>query len=101
MARKMTLPLAIIGGLAHIPTHRLPNRASMLDYLMDGDINGAFESAKVSMTGIDVDGRFYPDYLVRTYAPLIMGMLIHKFVGGSPLNLNRTLASAGVPIIRI
>ena len=33
--------------------------------------------------------------------PLILGAVIHKFVGGHPLNVNRMLAAAGVPLIRI
>ena len=32
---------------------------------------------------------------------LIAGGLIHKFVGGAPLNVNRMLGQAGVPVIRI
>ena len=32
---------------------------------------------------------------------LIAGALVHKFVGGAPLNVNRMLGQAGVPVIRI
>ena len=32
---------------------------------------------------------------------LIIGGLVHKFVGGAPLNVNRMLGQAGVPIIRV
>jgi len=33
--------------------------------------------------------------------PVVLGMLIHKFVGGSPLNLNRILARHKIPLLRI
>ena len=93
--RQMTIPLAPVAGLA-------VGLAQPIQQAMAGDIPGALKTIARTYTGIDPDsGRFYPTLLMRGLAPLIGGILVHKFVGGPPLNVNRTLAAAGVPFIRI
>lgn len=55
-----------------------------------------------SMTGYDfIGGTFDIQRAKRGLMPLVIGMLIHKFVGGAPLNLNRTLAASKIPFLRI
>jgi hypothetical protein len=38
---------------------------------------------------------------VTNMLPLVAGILVHKFVGGRPLNINGMLARAKIPFIRI
>jgi len=92
--RSLTIPLAPVAGLGSMV-------ADSIQFALSGDINKALLDLRWKFTGIDYTGRFYPDRLVQHYLPLIAGLLIHKFVGGAPLNLNRTLARHKIPLIRI
>jgi len=74
---------------------------SPVGLIMKGNLNMAFESLKQSYLGIDSDGSFNPVLMQHGLLPLALGVLVHKFVGGSPLNFNQTLAKAKVPYIRI
>lgn len=100
--RDFTIPLAptlaIVGQFAR-PAPQTGN--SMISSLMTGDINGALQAGQQIFAGVDTEGGFHWDWIANTYMPIVAGMLIHKFVGGKPLNLNKMLASAGVPFIRI
>lgn len=89
-----TLPLAVIGGLA-------AGVAPAIQSAMSGDFNLAARDLLYSYTGIGIDNQFSLEGLKRGLIPLAAGVLIHKFVGGSPINVNRVLANAGVPFIRI
>lgn len=92
--RKFTIPIAPIVGLA-------AGMAEPIDAAINGDIQGAINGLKWNYLGIGHDGRFEPAAMTKGLLPLVLGLLVHKFVGGAPLNLNRTLANAGVPFIRI
>ena len=93
-SRKFTIPIAPIVGLA-------AGLAGPIKDLMDGEVEFAVNKLKYSYLGLDETNKFKPDALMSGLVPLIVGGLVHKFVGGSPLNLNRMLAQANVPIIRI
>lgn len=96
MARNITIPIALIGGLGaglgHVyAAHKTYN-------------NPEITLARLCRiyTGYDPSlGEFETAWLKRGLLPLILGGLVHKFVGGSPLNVNRALGRAGVPFIRI
>lgn len=90
-----TIPLAPIAGL-------LAGAAPSIPPLMAGDYGEALNLWIASMTGYyppNEDWRWWR--LQRGLVPLVAGLLVHKFVGGAPLNLNRILARAKVPYIRI
>lgn len=92
--RKFTLPLApIIGLLAGI--------GPAIGPAMAGDIDGTVNILKFNYLGLTYDNKFEVGGLMKGLFPLIMGGAIHKFVGGAPLNVNRMLAAANVPILRI
>lgn len=93
-SKKMTLPIAVIAPLAY-------SMATPAQRLMAGDINGAMDALRWSFTGINQAGQFDFNGLKSGLLPVVGGLLIHKFVGGAPLNLNRSLSSAGVPLVRI
>jgi len=93
--RSMTIPLAPIAGFVAAPaTQRM----------FDGVLKGDWEKVKGAMmnfVGMWSDGTWHFDELAKNITPIVVGLLVHKFVGGSPLNLNRTLARHKIPLIRI
>ena len=91
----MTIPIAPIVGLA---VGIMP----AVDYVMHGNWESAIEVLGARYTGYSMQQKnFNAMRLIDGIIPLVAGLLVHKFVGGAPLNLNRTLAKAGVPFIRI
>lgn len=90
----MTIPLAPIAGLA--VTFGEP-----IKYAMAGDMTGVVNSVKWNVLGVQADGSWNVGQFIANWMPTIAGALIHKFVGGPPLNVNRLLARAKVPFIRI
>lgn len=93
--RKFTIPLAPIAGL-------LAGLAMPIKMAVDGKFDDAAREVALNYTGWNAwQGKFEIDRLARGLGPLIIGMVVHKFVGGPPLNVNRMLAAANVPFIRI
>lgn len=93
--RSMTIPLAPIIGFLGTPavTNAIP-------HFMQGNWEEGFHYMK-NLVGLWRDGSFHFDTLISNMTPIIIGLLAHKFIGGSPLNLNRTLARHKIPLIRI
>ena len=98
MGRKLNLPLALIGGLS----------AGIVPAIMkavNGDLLGAADELAFNYAGVAGVAGGNPHFNIEGFKkgllPLIVGALVHKFVGGAPLNINRTLASSGIPFIRI
>jgi hypothetical protein len=60
-------------------------------------ISGDTASARLQMTGIDSNGKFYFPAVAQTYGPILAGALIH--MGASKLGVNRAIAK--VPFISI
>jgi hypothetical protein len=50
-------------------------------------------------TGIGADGQFHADQIMRTYAPMAAGVVIHKMAGR--FGLNGALGRAKVPLLRV
>jgi len=97
-SRGFTIPLAPIGGLyVGIASPFLAN--DPVGKLISGDYQGGVKDMAQRLAGQDNNG-FRLDILMRTYLPIVLGLLIHKFVGGS-LGLNRMLARAKVPFVRV
>lgn len=95
-AKKMTLPLAMLAGF--VPLGGRLFTAGKL--LAKGDYDGAGRYASLYVAGWDVnDKKFRPSALVNSWAPLVAGMMMHKVA--NRLGVNRAIASAGIPIIRI
>lgn len=96
--RKFTIPLAVVAGVG-------AGFAQPIATAMKGDYPAALGQVVHNYTGFEGveqgNVKFNPEHLKKGLLPLIVGVLIHKFVGGPPLNVNRSLAAAGVPIIRI
>ena len=72
------LPLAIV-----VPMAATGYKVGKM--MMAGDTGGAV----LNMTGIANDGSFHSEYVVRTYAPMLAGVIVHK--GAARLGVNRYL----------
>ena len=94
-SRKFTIPIAPVIGLG-------VGLAEPAKYLMDGDWENAANAASLNYIGYDFKAKQMNwNRLVEGLIPLMVGIAVHKFVGGPPLNFNRMLANAGVPVFRI
>jgi len=94
--RQFTLPLAVVAGLG------AGLAEPILNIVQKGEVVPSLNHIAAIYTGYNAtQGTFQPDMLKRGLLPLIIGCLVHKFVGGPPLNVNRALAAANVPFIRI
>ncbi len=92
--KRFTLPIAVLLGFAPSISYAWSNFRS----------TGLEEGVRVfarSFTGYDpASGVWNWAHLNTGLFPVLMGLAVHKFVGGM-LGVNRTLGSAGVPIIRL
>jgi hypothetical protein len=95
-ASKMTIPLAVVAGFtpAIIRTYEAsPLRGG--NYATMGREVGRL------MLGYDYwEGRFDAGYLRYGILPIALGWGIHKFIGGT-LGVNRMLAKAKIPLLRL
>jgi len=94
-SRSMTIPLAPVLGL-------FAGLANPIQLGMAGQLDLAITDATFNYTGFNRNtGQFDIGGLARGMGPLILGLMVHKFVGGPPLNANKMLAAARVPVLRI
>jgi len=90
---KMTISLAVIGGLA--PTAY----STYYGYKSDG-ARGAMGNLGMRLTGYDFrDGKFKLQELWNGVGPLLLGGLVHKMA--NQMGLNRMISKAGIPVFRI
>lgn len=95
----MTVPLAVVVPLA---VGVVPQIIAVMQDPSEMGVSKALNHLCKIYTGYAaVEGRFEPQMLAHGLFPLLAGLLIHKFVGGAPFNLNRMLARAKVPFVRI
>lgn len=88
-----TVPLAVIAGFAPLAV------AAIEGYKYNG-ATGVLKRVSLATTGYNTeDGKWYPAELVKGTGPIILGMVVHKLAGR--VGVNRALANAGVPFIRI
>lgn len=60
---------------------------------------GLPEALSTSLFGVDAAGTFYASRMKKGALPLVMGILGHK--AASKLGVNRAIARAGIPYLRI
>lgn len=89
-----TIPLAPVIGTMPLFVNAIPP-------LVTGDVSTAIRQLAWDTLGYNLTtNKFDIMKLGTNMLPVIAGALIHKYVGGK-LGVNRTLAQAGVPVIRI
>lgn len=97
MARQITIPVALLAGAS----------AGMIGpaiEIKNGDLSHGVRHLLENYSGVYVndDGSVsFTDKWKHGLVPLIIGGIVHKYVGGRPLNVNAALGRAGVPFIRI
>jgi len=92
--RGFTIPIATLAGLGI-------GIAPSAQSLLSGDYVNAFDGLAYRYAGWNNSTkRFDPQGLMQGLVPLVGGVMISKLIGGT-LGVNRKLASAGVPILRI
>lgn len=91
----MTLPIAPIAGLA-------VGIGPGIMTAVSGDTWNGMNMIVRGFTGFDINSHdFSYGRMIEGVVPLVIGLLVHKFVGGRPFNANAALAKAKVPFIRI
>lgn len=95
------ISLAIVAPIIGNIVSPAPSGRTMLGDLMAGDWPSLVFDFAEKFGGIGSDGKLHIDWLVATYGPIAVGAVVHKYVGGAPLNLNKKLAQAGIPFISI
>jgi len=89
----ITLPMALIAGVA-APSVKIYEARS-------GGISGMTREAGRILTGFDFwNGGFNFADMRYGLLPIVGGVLVHWLVGGK-LGLNRMMARAGIPFVRI
>ena len=96
-----TLPIAVVAGFT-------PGLSRMWYHFNNPGESGA--SSGIEAVGTEAgriylgydprDGSFTPYYMTFGTLPIVIGWLIHKFVGGK-LGVNKMLSQAGIPILRL
>jgi len=94
----LTIPIAPTLGL--VKGLMFPFGKSNIERAQSGDWNGIMDATLAAYTGFNLKGQFNANYLLEGTVPLIVGLLVHKVVGGT-LGVNRALGRAKVPILRI
>lgn len=90
--RGFELPVAVVAGM--LPgAWRVWEQRSDLNHITN-------EAGRVYLGYDSWTGQFGFDAMKWGTVPLILGLLVHKFVGGT-LGVNRMLARARLPVIRL
>lgn len=93
-AASMTVPVAVIAGFAPFAMH-------LAQGYKDAGLKGVANNAVLDTTGYyPLENRFDMKWpIAKFYGPVLAGLLVHKLAG--KLGVNRTLARAGVPFLRV
>ncbi len=89
-SRSFTVPVAVVGGFIPLVNGMWVRRASLAEV-------GRFTSA--ALTGYFPGAGFQPSYMKDGALPIVAGIIAHKVA--NMLGINRMLARARVPILRI
>jgi len=87
-SHKMTVPMAVAAPVA------------LLAFDVGKDImSGATNVARAKLTGVTDSGNFNVGLLMRSYGPVLGGVVVHKLAGMA--GVNRLIANAKIPLIRV
>lgn len=92
-ASAMTIPIAPIAGILG---------ASAVQSAINNIKLGHWEAIPGNMAtliGVDSEGKFYLPALIQNMTPIVAGMVVHKLA--NKVGINRALASAKVPFLRV
>lgn len=90
------LPIAVIAGFAPLAMGEFHG----IQRIMAGDRAGGTQEMVIRATGYNTDNKTWNGAVfMESYGPILAGFVIHKLAG--KLGVNRAIAKAGIPIIRI
>lgn len=96
-ASKMTVPLAIVAGVA--PTLMFAYDGFKIGG-SEGGVGEAAHRLTMRLTGYEWKGGVWSfGELTKGWAPILAGVVAHKMA--NRFGVNRMIASAGIPLIRI
>lgn len=90
--KKRTIPVAVVLGF-------LPLATTAISDFQAGGINGLRNTATAIIPYSPANKRFTTARLHLGLYPILAGFMVHKLAG--MLGINRAIASAGVPLIRL
>lgn len=89
----VTLPVAVLAGFA-------PTAVAAYAGWRGSGVDGLVHNLVMRLTGFSTDkGTFHAQQLMYGWGPILLGMLAHK--AANRFGVNRALANAGVPLLRI
>lgn len=89
----MTLPVAVLAGFAPL------GLAALEGYRYNG-FSGVGKRVTLGLTGYNTEDRhWYLTEMGKVLGPIVAGVVVHKLAGR--LGINRALAGAGVPFLRV
>jgi len=98
--RKMTIPMAAIGGsLAGLFITPQGWAASPVGHALKGNLENTFRGIVLNYTGLDIQTGEWDFMKAQGLFAALIGIAAHKIA--SMLGINRTLARAKIPLIRI
>jgi len=93
-AKGFTIPVAAVAGF-------MPLLGVAHTSFKQGGVELVGHNLVSNLTGYDVPTKTWSfDYMQKGTIPIVAGLLAHKFIGGK-LGVNRMLANAGVPLLRV
>ena len=93
-AKGMTIPVAALAGF-------IPLAGVMVTSFKQGGATLAGNNLVSNLTGYDIPTKTWSfGYMEKGTIPIVAGLLAHKLIG-QKLGVNRMLANAGVPFVRI
>jgi len=99
-AKKTTVSLAVLAGFAPTAAYAYEGFKLNGGQGPDGGIQEAAHRITMRLTGYEWKGGYWDaGLLFKGLGPLILGALMHK--GANKLGVNRMIANAGIPLIRI
>jgi hypothetical protein len=88
-----TIPLAVVGGM-------VPTAVDVLETYKAQGLPGGAKMLVMRTTGYNMWAKnWYLQELLRGMGPVLLGLLVHK--AASKLGINRAIARAGIPFVRI
>ena len=92
--RKFTIPLAMVAGFA-------PLVIVGVKAFQKAGPTYAVQEMTCALTGYSIpEHKFYPGQMMNGTVPLLLGIILHKVVG-SKFGVNKMLAQANVPLLRL
>lgn len=99
--RSFTIPMAVVAGLIPPASNAWAAAASQTGASGSDRLRAVGSSLIRDFTGWDTySKRWSAFYLKEGAVPVALGIMVHRFIGGS-LGVNRYLAKAGIPFVRI